>query len=193
MFFVLFFPVLFVCLLYFLRVLIQKLHSSENVFWRRKSSFRRHFSLLYRKSYLKRGQGKHRQCRSEYRYIWCRSFSGDGWNSCYLLGRYKGQIGESKFSVWVMTLSSRSAKTKALHLSTGRRSSIFFFRVFQPSTKRTWSIMYPLPRASRPLRDRLSPEKRKKAPALQATFDCISHPYLLRVLRIAFLLRITHL
>ena len=35
----------------------------------RESSFRRHFSLLYRKSYLKRGQGKHRQCCSEYRYI----------------------------------------------------------------------------------------------------------------------------
>ena len=124
---------LFVCLLllfFFLRVLISKLHSSEKVFWQRKSSFRRHFSLLYRKSYLKRGQGKHRQCCSEYRHIWCRSFSGDGWNSCYLLGRYKGQIGESKFSVCVMTLASRSAKTKALNLSTGRRyfSPAFFRR-----------------------------------------------------------------
>ena len=121
---------LFVCLLllfFFLRVLISKLHSSEKVFWQRKSSFRRHFSLLYRKSYLKRGQGKHRQCCSEYRYIWCRSFSRDGWNSCYLLGRYKGQIGESKFSVCVMTLASRSAKPKALNLSTGRR---YFFPAF---------------------------------------------------------------
>ena len=53
--------------------------------------------------------------------------------------------------------------------------------------------MYPLPRASRALRDRLSPEKRKKAPALQATFDCVLHLHLLGVLRIAFLLRITHL
>ena len=112
----------FFCLFWF-----QKLHSGENVFWQRKSSFRRHFSFLYRKSYLKRGQGKHRQCCSEYRYIWCRSFSGDGWNSCYLLGRYQGQIGESKFSVCVMTLASRSAKTKALNLSTGRR---YFFPAF---------------------------------------------------------------
>ena len=111
---------LFVCFI-FCVFWLQKLHCSENVLWRRKSSFRRHFSFLYRKSYLKRRQGKHRQCCSEYRYIWCRSFSGDGWNSCYLLGGYQGQIRESKFSVCVMTLASRSAKTKALNLSTGRR------------------------------------------------------------------------
>ena len=178
---------LFVCLLllfFFLRVLISKLHSSEKVFWQRKSSFRRHFSLLYRKSYLKRGQGKHRQCCSEYRYIWCRSFSGDGWNSCYLLGRYQGQIGESKFSVCVMTLASRSAKTKALNLSTGRR---YFFPAFFRRARSGHGAQFTRYLA---LHVRSVVASRLK----NATcIDCISHLYLLRVLRVAFLLRITHL
>ena len=185
--FVLFCLVLFVCLLlffFFLRVLISKLHSSEKVFWQRKSSFRRHFSLLYRKSYLKRGQGKHRQCCREYRYIWCRSFSGDGWNSCYLLGRYQGQIGESKFSVCVMALASRSAKTKALNLSTGRR---YFFPAFfrrARSGHGAQCTRYLALHVRFVLASRL-----KNATCI----GCISHLYLLRVLRIASLLRITHL
>ena len=172
------------CCCFFLRVLISKLHSSEKVFWQRKSSFRRHFSLLYRKSYLKRGQGKHRQCCSEYRYIWCRSFSRDGWNSCYLLGRYQGQIGESKFSVCVMTLASRSAKTKALNLSTGRR---YFFPAFFRRARSGHGAQCTLYLA---LHVRSVVASRLK----NATcIDCISHLYLLRVLRVAFLLCITHL
>ena len=172
------------CCCFFLRVLISKLHSSEKVFWQRKSSFRRHFSFLYRKSYLKRGQGKHRQCCSEYRYIWCRSFSGDGWNSCYLLGRYQGQIGESKFSVCVMALASRSAKTKALNLSTGRR---YFFPAFfrrARSGHGAQCTRYLALNVRFVLASRL-----KNATCI----DCISHLYMLRVLRIASLLRITHL
>ena len=185
--FVLFCLVLFVCLLllfFFLRVLISKLHSSEKVFWQRKSSFRRHFSLLYRKSYLKRGQGKHRQCCSEYRYIWCRSFSGDGWNSCYLLGRYQGQIGESKFSVCVITLASRSAKTKALNLSTGRRYFFSAFFRWARSGHGAQCTRYLALNVRFVIASRL-----KNATCI----DCISHLFLLRVLRIAFLLRITHL
>ena len=179
-----FFVCLFVVVVFFLRVLISKLHSSEKVFWQRKSSFRRHFSLLYRKSYLKRGQGKHRQCCSEYRYIWCRSFSRDGWNSCYLLGRYQGQIGESKFSVCVMALASRSAKTKALNLSTGRR---YFFPAFfrrARSGHGAQCTRYLALHVRFVLASRL-----KNATCI----DCISHLYLLRVLRVAFLLCITHL
>ena len=175
----------FVLLFFFFCVFwFQKLHSSEKVFWQRKSSFLRHFSLLYRKSYLKRGQGKHRQCCSEYRYIWCRSFSRDGWNSCYLLGRYKGQIGESKFSVCVMTLASRSAKTKALNLSTGRR---YFFPAFfrrARSGHGAQCTRYLALHVRSVVASRL-----KNATCI----DCISHLYLLRVLRVAFLLRITHL
>ena len=172
------------CCCFFLRVLISKLHSSEKVFWQRKSSFRRHFSLLYRKSYLKRGQGKHRQCCSEYRYIWCRSFSGDGWNSCYLLGRYQGQIGESKFSVCVMTLASRSAKTKAFNLSTGRRCFISAFFRRARSGHGAQCTRYLALNVRFVLASRL-----KNATCI----DCISHLYMLRVLRIASLLRITHL
>ena len=175
---------LFVVVVFFLRVLISKLHSSEKVFWQRKSSFRRHFSLLYRKSYLKRGQGKHRQCCSEYRYIWCRSFSGDGWNSCYLLGRYQGQIGESKFSVCVMTLASRSAKTKAFNLSTGRRCFISAFFRRARSGHGAQCTRYLALNVRFVLASRL-----KNATCI----DCISHLYMLRVLRIASLLRITHL
>lgn len=174
---------LFVCFI-FCVFWLQKLHCSENFLWRRKSSFRRHFSFLYRKSYLKRRQGKHRQCCSEYRYIWCRSFSGDGWNSCYLLGGYQGQIRESKFSVCVMTLASRSAKTKALNLSTGRR---YFFPAFfrrARSGHGTQCTRYLALHVRSVVASRL-----KNATCI----DCISHLYLLRVLRIAFLLLITHL
>ena len=181
------FCVLLFCLLllfFFCLFWFQKLRSSEKVFWQRKCSFRRHFSLLYRKSYLKRGQGKHRQCCSEYRYIWCRSFSRDGWNSCYLLGRYKGQIGESKFSVCVMTLASRSAKTKAFNLSTGRRCFISAFFRRARSGHGAQCTRYLALNVRFVLASRL-----KNATCI----DCISHLYMLRVLRIASLLRITHL
>ena len=50
--------------------------------------------------------------------------------------------------------------TTRLKHSIFRQADAIFPRVFQASTKRTWSTMYPLPCASRPLRGRLSPEKR---------------------------------
>ena len=91
---------------------------------------------------------------------------------------------EKVSSVCVMALASRSAKTKALNLSTGRR---YFFPAFfrrARSGHGAQCTRYLALHVRFVLASRL-----KNATCI----GCISHLYLLRVLRIASLLRITHL